>query len=321
MNKSPHLRFENTSTGWVKYFIKTMKLLITGGTGLLGRRLTQLLQKRGHEVAILSRNPRPGSAIPQFRWDMETGWIDPEAYTYAEGIIHLAGEGIADQRWTDDQKQRIINSRVQPIQWLAYDLSTLGITPKVFVSASAIGLYGGDRGEELLDESSAYGDDFLATCTHMWETAANDLNAHRKVHVRVGIVLATQGGALPKMALPVKYGVGASLGSGKQWMSWIHLDDVCQFFIEAIENSSWQGPYNAVAPNPVRHRDFLQVLAQTLKKPVWLPAIPSFLLRLALGEMAIVVTGSARVQSRHPETINWQFPTLDKALTNLYPTS
>lgn len=298
-----------------------MKLLITGGTGLLGRRLTHLLQNQGHEVAILSRNPRPGSAIPQFRWDMETGWIDPEAYSYAEGIIHLAGEGIADQRWTDDQKQRIINSRVQPIQWLARDLTKLGITPKVFVSASAIGLYGGDRGEEILDETSTPGEDFLAICTKAWEDAADVLPAQRKVHVRVGIVLATQGGALPKMAFPVKYGVGASLGTGKQWMSWIHLDDVCQFFINAVENQTWQGPYNAVAPKPVRHQDFLTTLAQTLKKPLWLPAVPSFLLRLALGEMAIVVTGSARVQSHHPETINWQFPTLDKALTNLYPAS
>lgn len=295
-----------------------MKLLITGGTGLLGRRLTHLLQNQGHEVAILSRNPRPGSAIPQFRWDMETGWIDPEAYAYAEGIVHLAGEGIADQRWTDTQKKLIIDSRVQPIQWLARDLANLGITPRVFVSASAIGLYGGDRGEEILDETSTPGEDFLATCTKAWEDAADVLPAQRKVHVRVGIVLATQGGALPKIALPVKWGVGSSLGSGQQWMSWIHLDDVCQFFIEAVENQTWQGPYNAVAPNPVRHRDFLKALAQTLKKPLWLPAVPSFLLRLALGEMAIVVTGSSHVKTIYPALISWKFPELESALQNLY---
>lgn len=296
-----------------------MKLLITGGTGLVGRRLTQMLQAKGHEVAVLTRNPKPGAATPQFRWDMQTGWIDPKAYAYAEGIIHLAGEGIADQRWTEEQKQRIIDSRVHPIQWLARDLAQWNITPQVFVSASAIGLYGGDRGEEILDESSKPGEDFLAICTKFWESAAGPLPAHRKVHIRVGIVLSTQGGALPKMALPVQWGVGASLGSGHQWMSWIHLDDVCQFFIEAVENSTWQGPYNAVAPAPVRHRDFLKTLAQTLQKPLWLPAIPAFLLKIVLGEMAIVVTGSAHVKSLHASPINWKYPDLSQALAALYP--
>lgn len=297
-----------------------MKLLITGGTGLLGRRLIQLLTSRGHEVAILSRNPKPDAAIPQFRWDMETGWIDPKAYTYAEGIIHLAGEGIAEKRWSSAQKDRIIQSRVQPIAWLARDLTAQNIRPKVFVSASAIGFYGGDRGEEILTETSSPGKDFLANCTVAWERAAQLLTADRKVHVRIGIVLAREGGALPKMALPVQWGIGASLGSGKQWMSWIHIDDLCQFFIEAVENNTWQGPYNAVAPTPVRHQDFLKVVAQTLKKPLWLPGIPAGLLKLALGEMSIVVTGSARVETNHQQTITWQFPRLNEALNNLYAT-
>jgi len=295
-----------------------MKLLITGGTGLLGRRLTHLLAVRGHEVAILSRHPKPNASLPQFRWDMESGWIDPEAYAYAEGIIHLAGEGIAEKRWSAAQKDLIIESRVQPITWLARDLSNFNIQPKAFISASAIGFYGGDRGEEILTETTEPGQDFLATCTVAWEKAAQLLEADRKVHLRIGIVLSREGGALPKMAMPVQWGVGASLGSGKQWMSWIHLDDLCQVFIHSVENPSWPTPFNALAPTPVRHQDFLKILAKVLKKPLWLPAIPKFLLQLALGEMSIVVTGSARVQSNHSYPIPWQYPTLEKALKQLY---
>lgn len=298
-----------------------MKILITGGTGLVGKELVRELQDRGHQVAILSRSPQKNTQIPSFQWDIDKGYIDPNALAYAEAIIHLAGEGIADKRWTIDQKKKIIDSRVEPLRLLGKHVANNGIKPAVLVSASAIGLYGGERGEEKLTENSTPGTDFLAECTVKWENAASFLETNRTVHIRVGVVLSKEGGALPKLAAPIKWGVGAALGSGQQWMSWIHIQDLVRLFVQAIEDNNMQGAYNGVAPLPIRNSDLTKKVAKQLNRFVFLPPVPGFLLKAALGEMSVVVLGSAYVENQRINeeiSFKYMYPTPEAALQEIY---
>ena len=301
-----------------------MKILVTGGTGLVGKVLVNELQNRGHEVAILTRSPKKNTKIPSFLWDIDKGYIDPKALAFAEGIVHLAGEGIADKRWTAEQKKKIIDSRVEPLRLLAKHLAANGIKPAVLVSASAIGYYGGERGEEKLTENSAPGTDFLAECTVKWENAASFLVASRTVHIRVGVVLSKEGGALPKLAAPVRWGVGAALGSGQQWMSWIHVQDLARLFVQAIEDQNMRGAYNGVAPLPIRNADLTKKVAKQLNRFVFLPPVPGFVLKAALGEMSVVVLGSAYVENQRINeelSFKYAYSTVEEALKEIYEKS
>jgi uncharacterized protein len=297
-------------------------VLITGGTGMIGKRLTQLLLEKGYQVAYLSRRQETIPNVTVYRWDVDKQFIDERALIHADYIIHLAGAGIADAPWTSKRKQEIVSSRTKTIELIARELQGRPYKVKAFVSASAIGFYGADTADKKLTEQTSSGSDFLANVTRHWENAADliDNVGIRTTKLRVGIVLSNSGGAFPKIALPIKWGVGAPLASGQQWVSWIHLDDLCRMFIEALENEKWRGIYNAVAPNPVTNATFTRQIADVLHRPLWLPNIPAFTLKLLYGEMAKVVLGGNYVINQRIRTETnfiYQFEDIENALKNL----
>jgi hypothetical protein len=297
-------------------------VLITGGTGTIGRRLTQLLQQQGYTVTHLSRSPSEHDNVKSYAWDIGKGQLDIGAIQTADHIIHLAGAGIADGRWTDARKREILESRTQSTALLASALKDNQHHVKSFVSSSAIGYYGGDTSDRPLRENSPAGTDFLAQVTRAWERSVEEVSALgiRTVRIRTGVVLTMAGGALPKLVQPVKLGAGAPIGSGQQYISWIHLDDICNLFIEAIRNEQWTGVYNGVAPEPVTNADLTRLIATVLNKPQILPNIPAFVIKLMFGELAVTVLGGNYVLNRRiaDETnFRYQFPDLRKALEDL----
>ena len=297
-------------------------VLITGGTGTIGRRLTQLLRQQGYHVSLLSRSSKSIPDVSVYQWYIKKGHIDPQAIATADFIIHLAGEGIADERWTDARKDEILKSRTQSTELLAQALSTNKHNVKAFIGASAIGYYGGDTADKPLTETSQGGSDFLAQVVRAWERAEDRIAAFgiRTVKLRIGVVLMADGGALPKLAQPIRLGAGAPIGSGQQYISWIHLDDLCRLFIQSLSDTSWQGVYNAVAPNPVTNETLTRAVAQVLHRPILLPTIPEFAIKLLYGEMAIVVTGGNYVLNKRiaDETnFTYQYVDLTKALEDL----
>ncbi len=297
-------------------------VLITGGTGSIGRRLTQLLRQEGYRVSLLSRSPKQIPDVTVYQWDIKKGHIDPQAIATADHIIHLAGEGIADQRWTDARKDDILNSRTQSTDLLMQALAKNPHHVKSFVGASAIGYYGGDTGDRPLTETNQGGSDFLAQVVRAWERSEEQIASLgiRTVKMRIGVVLMAEGGALPKLVQPIRLGAGAPIGSGQQYISWIHLDDLCHLFIQALSNDSWKGVYNAVAPNPVTNETLTRAIADVLHRPLLLPNIPNFAIKLLYGEMAIVVTGGNYVLNKRivEETnFQYQYADLKNALVNL----
>ncbi|MFT2010093.1 TIGR01777 family oxidoreductase [Pontibacter sp. 13R65] len=274
------------------------KILITGGSGLIGSRLSEMLIDQGYEVAHLSRNPDKFSNYKSFKWDIKHPHIDDSAITWADYVVHLSGAGITDEKWTEEHKKEILDSRVNSAHLLFSCLQKTKHHVKGFIAASGIGIYG-NSGEQLMSEESMYGDDFLAEVCKAWEGATwkvKDLGL-RTVIFRTGIVLSTKGGALPQLARPVKLMAGAPLGTGKQYMSWIHIDDACRLYIKAIEDTQFEGVYNAVAPNPVTNTQFTKQLAEVMHRPLVLPKVPAFALSLLLGEMSGVVLGGQRVSA------------------------
>lgn len=297
-------------------------VLITGGTGMIGRRLTTLLLKKGYQVAYLSRKKEPIPNVEVYRWDIDKGFIEEEALAKADYLIHLAGAGIADQRWTPKRKQEIIASRTQSIELIARHLQGRPYRLKAFVSSSATGFYGADTGDVRLTEETRSGTDFLAHVTRSWENASELIYnvGIRTVKLRVGVVLSTEGGALPKITLPIRWGVGSPLGSGKQWVSWIHIEDLCNMYIEALENDQWKGTYNAVAPSPVTNEELTRQIAKAVERPLWAPNVPSFALRLLFGQMADVVLGSNYVVNQkisQATNFRYAFESVTDALQDL----
>lgn len=290
-----------------------MKIVITGATGFVGRRLTGSLLDEGQEVCALVR--RESSLHPRvsaFAWD------DPEeALAGSAAVVHLAGEPVG-QRWTPEARQRIRSSRVDGTRRLIEALSTVSDRPPVLICASAIGIYG-SRGEETLSEQSPPGTDFLAEVCTEWESQAGlaESLGMRVVAVRIGVVLGKGGGALQRMLPPFKAGVGGKLASGRQWMSWIHIDDLVRLIRFAIE-SPLSGPVNATAPNPVTNAEFTRALATTLHRPALFP-VPGFLLKIGFGEMAEVLLASQRVLPRAAENAGFRFnyPHLGAALASI----
>lgn len=298
------------------------KVLISGGSGMIGSKISQLLLQNNYEVAILSRNPQryKGDAIA-YHWDIHKGVIDLDALEDVQYIIHLAGAGIADKAWTKSRKEALLNSRVLSTQLLHKALAQNEHKVKGFISASAIGYYGADAGQDVLTEESPSGNDFLAEVTKAWEESAEKIKALgiRTVKFRIGVVLSKEGGALPPMVIPVKLFIGSPFGSGKQIMSWIHIEDLCRMFMFAIENENIKGVYNATAPNPVNNQDFTKEIAKTLKRPLILPHVPAFALKTLLGLRAALLLGSANVSSKRigATGFEFRFPTLSPALQAL----
>ncbi|MEP6738201.1 MAG: TIGR01777 family oxidoreductase [Chryseolinea sp.] len=285
-----------------------LNILITGGSGMIGSRLTKMLLAKGHAVSHLERSKKD-SAVSTFKWDVTAGIVDKAAFKGIDTIVHLAGAGIADKRWSHDRKKEILESRTQSTSLLFDTLKEGGHQVKTFVCASAIGYYGIDCSDRPIIESDAAGTDFLAHVTQRWEYESDKIRTLglRVVNVRTGIVLSKSGGALPKLLTPVKLYVGAPLGSGTQMMSWIHIDDHCGILIKAIEDQKLSGAYNSVAPHPVSNEVLTRAIAKVVHRPIIIPRVPSFVLRTLLGEMASTVTTGCNVSSAKIEATGYVF--------------
>lgn len=278
-----------------------MRILVTGATGLIGRRLCQSLLDDGHTMIGLSRSPDKAQGVPvteMRRWDAMSEPPPAEALEGVDAVIHLAGEPIAAHRWTDVQKRRIRDSRVISTRNLVAGMRAMAKKPAAFISSSAVGFYG-DRGDELLDEQSPAGVGFMAEVCRAWEDESEQAKALgiRVVLVRTGVVLSREGGALEKMSTPFKLGVGGKLGDGRQWFPWIHIDDIVGIFRFVLAGQTSlgaiSGPVNGTAPAPVTNAEFTHRLAEALHRPAFLSA-PEFALRIALGEMADALLAGQR---------------------------
>lgn len=289
-------------------------ILITGASGLIGRHLSVLLRKKDYRVITLSRHPKGSN---EFRWDLKNSYIDPEALTQTDHIIHLAGAGIGDSRWTEARKKEILESRVLSCELLFQKCMESGVPLKTFVSASAVGYYG--DGDALSEESPA-GEGFLASVCQKWEQAADRFEKAgiRTVKIRTGIVLAADGGILPQMALPIRLGLGFSFGNGKQYIPWIHIDDLCMLYLQAVQNVSLTGAFNAVAPDSVTNRTFTKVLAAFFHRPFWPVSVPAFLIRWMLGERSELLLKGSKVQSVRLSKGTFRFANLSSAIAELY---
>jgi uncharacterized protein (TIGR01777 family) len=298
-----------------------MNILITGGTGLVGTVVTELALQKGYQVSFLSRSTKSIPQVKVFQWDIAQKKIDIQAIEQADYIIHLAGAGVADKRWSDAYKQEILDSRIISTQLLQEAISKSIKKPKAIVAASAVGIYGFDTGDTLMQEDSRQGEGFLAEVTKKWEEELLKFEnlGIRTAIMRIGIVLSTKGGALQKMMQPVQFFAGSALGSGKQYMSWIHIRDLARMFLFAIENEQIRGVYNAVGNTPVTNETFTKAIAKVMNKPLFLPNVPEFALRLMLGEMASMVIGGNRVSNEKivKAGFQYEFETLEEALKNL----
>jgi len=296
------------------------RVAITGMSGMVGATLARVLSTGGHAPIAVVRDGSdpPGAARDAVRWDIAAGTIDAAALESLDAVVHLAGEPIAGERWTPEKKRRILDSRVEGTGLLARALARLERPPRVLVCASAVGFYG-DRGDRRLDEASAAGDGFLADVVRAWEEAAEPARVAgiRVVHLRLGLVLWPAGGALERLLLPARAGFGGRLGSGRQWWSWVGLDDVVGAVLHAIATDRLAGPVNVAAPNPVTNAEFTEVLARVLNRPALLPA-PAVALRAVLGGEAAdeLLLSSARVLPSALERSGYVFsdPVLEAAL-------
>lgn len=283
-----------------------MKVLITGGTGLVGSFLTDLLLSNNIEVMVLSRSEKESQVkgLSYAVWNLAKETIDIEAVCSVDHIIHLAGANIGDKRWTDKQKELIIDSRVKTADLIYKTLKENKHQVKTFVSASGADCYGIKTTDNIYKETDNFGDDFLAKVCDAWENAANQFNhlGIRTVCLRTGVVCADKDSALQKMVQPISLGFGSALGSGKQVMSLIHIQDLCNMYLHVINNVELQGAYNAVSVNKTNH-EVTKEIAKILKKPLFMPKVPAFMLRLLFGEMAsIILKGSAVGNTRIKET-------------------
>jgi uncharacterized protein (TIGR01777 family) len=300
-----------------------MHLIITGGTGFIGRFLVPHLRAQGHTLTLLTRRIKPDAeGIHYAVWDARTVGDWAQEMATADGIINLAGEGIFDERWTPTVKERLLASRIESTRALVEAIELAQRKPHVFISASAVGYYG-DRADALTDESAPAGKDFLSEICVAWEReaqAARGLGL-RVAHPRIGIVLHPSGGALQRMALPFQMWSGMPLGSGRQWFPWIHIHDLVRGIGEALTNETLDSAYNLASPNAVTMSDFCAALAKALHRPLWPFTVPSFALELALGEAASSLTGGQRIVPNALQKVGFTFafPNVDSALKDLYP--
>ncbi len=286
-------------------------ILVTGGSGLVGRRLTEMLREQGYRVLWLSRDRDLRADPPHYSWDYRDGTIDREAVEQADAIIHLAGANLGEKRWSDARKEEIVASRVETSHLLFDILQETGHQIEAFVSASAIGYYGTAVTDKVfMEEEKPLGSDFLSETCRRWEEAAfrfSDLPGVRTVALRTGFVVDRDSDAFGKMLLPTRLGVGSPLGSGSQYLSWIHLEDLCRLYIHAVEDPMMKGIYNAVAPQQVTNAQFMRSLAKEIHRPFFFPSVPAFLLRLVMGEAADLVLGGSRISAQKVLDSGFQF--------------
>jgi uncharacterized protein len=274
-------------------------ILITGGSGLVGTALTQALHADRHTVRWLSRQAGRSGEVQRFAWDPLVDRLDEEALVGVDHIVHLSGSGIADKRWTDERMNELHASRGGAARLLLKAALRSGHRPQSFITASGIGYYGAVTSDHVFTESDAAANDALGRLTKDWEDAADEwASLSRVVKVRTPVVLAQQGGALRKLAAPVRLGLGAALGSGDQWMPWVHIDDLVRIYQQAIADERMQGAYNANAPEQPSNRDLMRATARVLKRPFFLPNVPAFALRLALGELSAILLEGSRANNQ-----------------------
>jgi uncharacterized protein len=297
-------------------------ILISGGTGLVGRYLAARLKGKGYNVAFLSRNLKQEAGFEVYHWDPERSGIDPGALSVADYIINLAGENIGEKRWTSERRKVIVESRVKTGDLLLKVVTGCSKKLKGFISASATGYYGAVTSDKIFYEEDPPGDDFLGDTCRRWEKSADRFEeiGIRTIKIRTGVVLSHSGGALAKMTLPVKMGVGSAFGNGKQYLPWIHVLDLCDIYIKAIEDSNMRGAYNAVAPDHRTNKEFTRCIAQVLKKPFWFPNIPAIVPKSLFGEMSAVILKGSRVSSDKITNAGYRFmfPDLPGALHDIY---
>jgi len=296
-----------------------INILVTGGTGLIGKQLCLLLRKKGYNIFILSRSN--ADAPNTYYWNMKDDYIEPKAIEEADFIIHLAGAGIADSRWTKARKRELINSRIKSTKLLLQKVKELNPQLKGFIAASGIGYYGAITSEKIFREDDAAGTDFLATICKLWEKESMKFDTIniRTIILRTGIVLSKTGGALDKISKPIKLGLGSALGSSTQFVPWIHITDLCNMYIEAIENTKLHGIYNAVSPEHITNSELTNSIAESINKKIRLPNTPSVVLKTLLGKMAVILLEGSRVSSEKISATGFQFkyPILKEALKDL----
>jgi uncharacterized protein len=299
------------------------QVFITGATGLIGRALCKALIDHGHRVTAMTRNVASAKkCLPEVvqvvDWHKDK-WADlPDYISKADAIVHLAATSVGERRWTHSFKQKILGSRVSTTRALVDAMQAAAIKPRLFLSMSGIGYYG-DRGEELVYESTPAGADFLASVCVAWEAEALKAAALTRVVIpRTAVVLSSDGGALPRLAVPFRFFIGGPIGNGRQYFPWIHLDDVVSFCVRAVEHELFSGVYNLCAPQSVKNLEFCAALARHLRRPCWLP-VPSPLLRLAVGEFADTLLGGQRAVPARlvDDGFSFSYPTLPEALAAL----
>ncbi|GAK10325.1 TIGR01777 family oxidoreductase [Geomicrobium sp. JCM 19038] len=297
-----------------------MHVLISGGTGLVGTKLTERLIEKGHSVTILTRNAKDKQNQSHIHY---VTWLDgskPENHLEnVDAVVNLAGASIS-KPWTRSHKEAILKSRVEATQECIRIIRALEHTPSVFYSSSAIGYYGVSEEDTFTEHSKPINQYFLQTVSEQWESEASQVKDEvRLVIGRLGLVLDRNDGPLPLMALPYRFGVGGRIGNGRQWYSWIHVEDAANVIVFSLENEQCEGPFNITAPEPLRMRKFGQIIGETLHRPHWLPA-PRFAMRLALGEMSDLIIKGQRVIPKRTEELgfSYRFPTLRKALKDIY---
>ena len=294
-----------------------MKVLITGASGFIGGALQRLLRENGHDLLLASRSePRDASWV---QWSVEDGFTDPTKLEGIDAVIHLAGESISGLRWTDEKKKAIRNSRVLGTRNIVDTISELERRPSVLIAASAVGFYG-DRGDEILTEKSKSGKTFLADVCREWEAESRraEDSGVRTVLLRTGLVMSKEGGALGTMLLPFNMGLGGVIGDGKQWMSWISLDDHIRVITTALENENIRGAVNSVSPEPVTNEEFTKIMGEVLYRPTFIP-VPEFAVHLMLGEMGeeLLLNSERAVPKRLTDLgFEFKFPDLKKAIEN-----
>ena len=317
-----HVLVKDRIKGQIRVKRKTMAtVLLTGGNGLIGRHLCRRLQDRGYDVIILSRSKNKRSAVPVYALNLEKMEMDTVSVARADYIVHLAGAGIGEKRWTTRRKQEIMDSRIKTAQLIHKAVREQKKVLRAFVSASAIGYYGMVTSDKIYTETDPPADDFLGEVCKKWEQAADQFQESgiRTVVLRSGVVLAKEGGILARLMKFVRAGLGSALGNGRQYMPWIHVEDLCGMFIKAIEDSRMEGPYNAVAPDDRTNGEFTRTLARILEKPFWLPGIPSWVLRLLFGAMSGMLLKGSRVSAEKIKQAGYSFafPALEDALTDV----